>query len=317
MDEHRCQTPQVRSAPRGFEFSDVIAAVGTGVAFSMATPVLRRLADWARPYPTLVEVVEGAEARLVRKALAPPGIILSITQGIPLFVNTGTYETTAYSLSRYEPFARELFASYLRPGARVLDLGAQFGIYTVLAARKSPGGTVVAFEPEPHNFSLLELNARLNRVHDRVTAHRLAVGDEEAVVDFFVYKGSDSHAMHRHPDAVLDQVLKQEVVTIDVFLDAPAFDLIKIDIEGHEPFAQEGMRKTLEKSENVVLICELAPEYLRRAGVDPSDYLAQLRSYGFDTRMIDEDRKLVRRIDPEFLSSGPADRVANLLCRRR
>jgi FkbM family methyltransferase len=292
-------------------------AVASGLAFGIATPLLSRSKiRWQKTYPTLAELAERAEARLYRVATSS-GAVFSIGQGIPMFINAGTYETVSYGLNKYEPFTRELFVSYLRPGSRVLDLGAQFGIFTILAARNAPGGRVVAFEPEPHNFSLLQLNVRLNRVSDRVEAHRLAVGDTEGVVDFFVYKDSDSHAMHRHPEAVVKQVIEQQVVTIDIFLDAPTFDVIKIDIEGHEPFALEGMRKTLEKSEDVILFCELAPEYLRRAGVDPSDYLAQLRSYGFDARVIDEDRKLLRRIDPQFLSSGPPGRAVNLLCRRR
>lgn len=317
MDERAPEITEPSPTFRPGGFIQIAKSMLSGLAYAFAAPKLERLkVRWKDDYLTLVELADRADVRLQRAATRS-GVVFSMSQGVPLFVNAGTYETVAYSLDRYEPFTRELFASYLRPGMRVLDLGAQFGIYTVLAARKSPGGEVIAFEPEPHNFSLLELNVRLNGVSRRVKAHRLAVGDEECVVDFFVYRDSDSHAIHRHPDAEVKQVIRQEVVTIDGFLDSPAFDLVKIDIEGHEPFALEGMRKSLEKSEDVVLICELAPEYLRRAGVDPSDYLQQLRSYGFDARMIDEERKLVRKIDADFLSSGPPGRAVNLLCRRR
>ncbi len=292
-------------------------AVLSGVLASLLTPAIdRRVTRWK----AVDKGPSGAAARLrdfLRAWAARYGAVFSVSQGVPLFVNAGTFETAAYAYSPYEPFTREVFAHHCKPGARIMDVGAQFGIYTVIGARRSPGGQVVAFEPEPNNFALLCLNARINRVADRISCHELAVGDSAGEADLYVYQGSDSHAFYRHPEALVKEVLRREVVAADDFLGATRFDLIKLDIEGHEPFALEGMKKTLEASDDVVLICELAPEYLRRAGVDPCDYLAQLRSLGFEPRVIDEDRKLVRPLEKDFLESGPPGRAVNLLCKRR
>ena len=294
-----------------------LPTIGRGLIFSALAPLLRNVSQaWERKYPTLFELAERAQVSLQRAATCS-GVMFSINQGIPLFVHAGTYETASYGLQSYEPFTREIFTYLVKPGARVLDLGAQFGLYTILAARKAKGGQIVAFEPEPQNFALLQLNVRFNRVAERVVAHRLAVGERASIVDLFVYEDSDSHSIHRHPEAKVRAVLRQDVVSIDEFLGVPTFDLIKMDIEGHEPYAIKGMQKTLEKSDDVVLICEMAPEYLKRAGVDPGDFLAQLSFLGFDPKFIDEEKRVVRAIDPEFLTEGHPGRAANLLCRRR
>ncbi len=317
MQVGKVDSPENSPADRLASVAQMITAALNGVVYAAAH---RRLAEFAKNleanYPTLAEAAGLILSRLEKRATRT-GALFCINQGIPMFVRAGTYETGAYSVGRYEPFTLELFKSFINPGSRVLDLGAQFGIFTISAARRAPGGEVIAFEPEPSNFSLLNLNLRLNRVASRTQTFPFAVGEGESEVDFYVYRDSDSHAIHRHPEAEIREVIKLRVVSIDDFLDAPRLDVVKMDIEGHEPFALEGMRKTLDNSDSVVLFCELAPEYLRRAGVDPADYLLQLESLGFGMRVIDERRRLLRKVDPEFLRSGHPGRAVNLLCRRR
>ncbi len=67
----------------------------------------------------------------------------------------------------YEPMETGIFLKDVRTGGVVLDIGANIGYYTLIAARLvGPAGRVYAFEPDPENFKLLKklwngLNARL------------------------------------------------------------------------------------------------------------------------------------------------------------
>ena len=139
-----------------------------------------------------------------------------------------------------------------------------------------------------------------------------AVGDRPKVVEMFVYGDSDSHSMYRHPEARVSERIGVESVTIDDFLQGRTVDVIKMDIEGNEPYALEGMTQTIARSKPLVLFAELAPAYLRRAGIEPRDYLARLEALGFSVQLIDEVSGELRPVTVERDPSWKA----NLLCQK-
>jgi len=72
----------------------------------------------------------------------------------------------------------------LRPGARVFDFGAHQGVVAMMLAREvGPTGRVLAFEPNPHNGTVLETNLGLNAVQN-VKLVRAAVADREGTAVF-------------------------------------------------------------------------------------------------------------------------------------
>ena len=80
----------------------------------------------------------------------------------------------------WEPFETSLVLASLSPGAVFVDVGANIGYFTVLAAdRVGDSGAVFAFEPDPENFSLLQANLKLNGVRRQVEAVRAALSEEE------------------------------------------------------------------------------------------------------------------------------------------
>jgi FkbM family methyltransferase len=217
-----------------------------------------------------------------------------------------------YLARPYEPGTAALLERLVRPGAIFVDIGAQFGYFTLIGARAARStGRVYAFEPEARNFRLLERNIALNRL-TTVMALQRAVGDRAGIASMFVYGDSDSHSLYRHPDAAVRETISVPVVALDDVLQDQTVDVIKIDIEGHEPRALTGMQQTIARNPNVVLITELAPVYLRRGGTEPSDYLRQIESLGLRPLMIDEATGDLRpiKVEPE-----PSWKV-NLLCQR-
>jgi hypothetical protein len=90
--------------------------------------------------------------------------------------------------------------------------------------------------------------------------------------------------------------LQIETTTLDQFFGAlgwPEVEVVKLDIEGSEPPAIEGMSGLLARNPHARLILEFIPHILRRAGRDPRTLLASLRRRGFRIRMITDAHGLV------------------------
>lgn len=93
---------------------------------------------------------------------------------------------------------------------------------------------------------------------------------------------------------------------------------MKVDIEGGEPIAIEGMRRLIERSKELCIIVEFAPAHLRRAGTEPEALIRRLQALGFTLHAID-DRKGLRPFDVErdVPRLRYADSYVNLLCQKR
>lgn len=149
----------------------------------------------------------------------------------------------------YERVERQLFCAALKPGYTVLDVGANVGIYTLLASKR--GTRVVAVEADPANANVLRQSLERNGLADRVEIHQIAATDCPKVL-----------TLHRNPfnsggssvygDGESLRVLGR---TIDS-LGLPSIDVCKMDIEGSELAALRGMRETIKRSPQMKLLME-------------------------------------------------------------
>jgi len=123
--------------------------------------------------------------------------------------------------------------------------------------------------------------------------------------------------MHCHDQRCLKETILIECITVDNFLGESSVDVIKMDIEGNEPFALEGMKQTVLKSQNIILFVEINPSLLNLAGVKPEDYLDQLERLGLNVQLIDEHSQCLKPISREFLEKVDQDWYANLYCSKK
>jgi FkbM family methyltransferase len=185
----------------------------------------------------------------------------------------------------------------LRPGQRVVEVGANVGYYTLLfASRVGPTGSVTAFEANPRAVDLLRRTLAANGLAlaarvvpmvvcerpGRVTLHRLARQQGSSSIYAF---GPEDLAVWDDEAAPLEV----EATSLDAFFDADRapVDLVKIDAEGAEPAIVAGMTALLARSPHVRLVVELIPASLRRAGHDPRAFLESLVQLGFRLQTID------------------------------
>lgn len=220
---------------------------------------------------------------------------------------------------RAEPFTVQLFREHVRPGMAVVDIGAYLGYYTLLGARGTgPTGKVHAFECDPVNHRFLLHNLRLNGFNEAVVASSAAVADRAGSLPFFV-RGWDLSVGSLWQETGAKAVVEVASTTLDQELGGQPVDVLKMDIEGGEPRALEGMKATIALSPNLVMFVECNPNALAASGSSAVKLIERLRELGFDVSEIDEKRHVCRSISETLLAGERVEDPkfsVNLYCRK-
>lgn len=253
--------------------------------------------------------------KAVARRMSYGDFVLTDAHGIPFFVRQGTFETGVYLHRPFEPTTTRVFSQSVRPGAVVLDVGAQFGYFSLLAGKLAgPRGHVIAVEPVIDNLDLLRRNVELNSLGDRIEIESRGLSDCHETLSMFIYQESDSHALYRSPDAKVRDEIAVELIPGDELTGGKPVDVIKIDVEGHEERVLRGLQDTIAVSRGLVLIVEYAPAYLERGGTNPAKFLEYIRNLGFKVQVIYEETGLTGPFTEKVLEGlGPRPNV-NLLC---
>ena len=219
-------------------------------------------------------------------------------------------------MGTFEPAETELIARRVRPGATVLDIGANIGYFSLLLARcVGPAGHVYAFEPEPRNYKLLVRNAGENG-YGNVTCVQAAAAAENGSTT--LYLANDNAVDHRvSPGEDERETLKVRALRVDDYLSNVAqLDFIKIDVQGAELGVVQGMSGLLERSPRAEMLIEYWPFGLARGGVEPRAVLDFLDTHGFALHVSSDPDKRVS-IDELLDRVGPdEDQFINLYAAR-
>lgn len=141
----------------------------------------------------------------------------------------------------------------LREGDLFVDVGANAGIYTVLAAGAT-GSEVVSVEPIPQTFQRLCANIRVNSISDKVAAHNVGLGRKEGNLLFTSSRDTMNKVIE---DLNYDgPSINVPVYPLDTLLGGRIPQLIKIDVEGWESEVIAGSASTLRDSSLIGLIVE-------------------------------------------------------------
>jgi FkbM family methyltransferase len=192
----------------------------------------------------------------------------------------------------YEKGTTRVFAELVKEGMNVIDIGANIGYYTLLAARRvGPKGKVYAFEPEPQNFKLLIENIQLNG-YKNVVAVQKAVSNRAGTASLFLgLRGSGSHSLLSSRDYG-KETIAIKTVTLDEFFEkkgSPAIQMIKMDIEGWEMEALDGMCRLIKRNSPLKMVVEFYPWGLLSRDINPLALTSKLRELGFTISIIDDE----------------------------
>lgn len=202
-----------------------------------------------------------------------------------------------FSQKQYEHALSQFLISYLKPGDSIIDVGANVGYFSLLAAaRVGTHGNVFAFEPEKHNYEGLCANVTFNHL-PQVHTYQYALGASRAnkqplyinplnrggnsMHAFETYRAGDASVTIEHmKNLVGEQYLKQEVTmrTLDDVwkeLGKPKIKFLKIDVEGFESEVLVGAHELLQSGQVESVVCEISNRE-QRSGI-----LSTFRSCGY------------------------------------
>jgi len=210
--------------------------------------------------------------------LIPRRAVLPILQG-PLrgkkwIAGSGNH---GYWLGSYEMEKCVRFAEAVPAGGVVFDLGGNVGYYTLISAfRAGPRGRVFVFEPLPRNLDFLRRHLVLNRI-ENVTVIDAAVSDRTGTVRF-AEDSSTSKGRIGEGGA-----LEVKSISLDDWIEKgvlPAPDMLKIDIEGAEYLALQGMRRMLARARPPIFLST-------HSGKVHRECLGLLESFGYRVEALD------------------------------
>jgi len=225
----------------------------------------------------------------------------------------------AIALGVYERYESELFRSKVKPDMTIIDIGANLGYYTAIASRRAgEKGLVVAFEPEPNFFKLLSRNVSRNNMKN-TACFEMAVAEKNGLTNLYL-----SNENKGHNSIIRSEELKTfaqvKTTTLDDFLVSQKIakvDMIKMDIEGAEIMALEGMTNTLIKY-MPLLFFEFSPHSIIKINKNPIDFLLTLFKIGYS---IFEINKTCQRLDSvtdfqKFIEKIPKGKYVDIYCEK-
>lgn len=248
------------------------------------------------------EISDGAGSSTVRPSTVYLGDYTALTRlytGHLIYVDTRSVDVGSHLMMKgeWESGDVRLFDRLINPGDTVLDIGANHGVYALVGASATGlSGRVHAFEPNPRFARLVGQTLAVNGFGGISSVHVVGVSenDGEALLSFEndtsggAYLARQGSTLPVRSDAV-----PCRIVALDDYLpDNTRVDVMKIDIEGHEGFALRGMRRLLERSANLRLIMEFAPEMMAGQGVGGLEVVNMLAGMGFRFWMIEHNGEI-------------------------
>lgn len=188
----------------------------------------------------------------------------------------------------YEPDLVKLFLSRLAPDRDVVDVGANIGFFTVLAAKRLTTGRVLAAEPTSAAFSRLSQNIAINGVEKKVILYNGLISDQPSLATLDIVPGREEYSSMGgivHP-SVAGQAKQTETIQalpLDDLVKEHTLHpgLIKVDVEGAEGMVFAGAQQTLREFRPIVL-SEFSRPLLAKNGSSPEEIIALFDRCGYD-----------------------------------
>lgn len=163
-------------------------------------------------------------------------------------------------IDAFEPETVNEYFARARQASLVLDIGANTGLYAVLACRANPESTVFAVEPVPRINALLRGNIALNQLEERCHSFAAAVTDYVGAAQFHVPFGDVPTSASLEPTGFRGndgKLVSVDAITVDSLVSGLGrVDLVKIDVEGFEDRVLKGMTHTLaEYCPTIIVEC--------------------------------------------------------------
>jgi len=205
--------------------------------------------------------------------------------------------------SSYEKYTTILFKELVAEGMNVIDIGANIGYYTLLAAKLvGERGKVFAFEPEPRNYALLLRNVEVNGYKNIIPLQK-AVSSKSGKAKLFLDKvESGAHSIYKVRKNNTEAIMV-DAVSLDGFFEGKKcpIDIVKVDVEGAEMTILLGMTKIVNNNNDLKIFTEFWPPGLQGSGFSAQEYWDKIIECGFKYIYLINEQK--QRLEPADFAS--------------
>lgn len=203
----------------------------------------------------------------------------------------------------YSEDIANILHQYVTPNMVILDVGANIGEITLIAAKRvGSHGRVYAFEPIDKIANKLVQHVELNSL-TQVNIHRCALGNEpNKQIPIYSSCGQQVSDKHEGLGSLYSKNSQEqpiqyvELTTMDLWVskhpEINTIDLIKIDIEGAELACLQGAKETLNKFKPKIII-EIQDFSAKQAGYKASDIIDLLSDLEYEFYQIEKAGKLI------------------------
>ena len=244
--------------------------------------------------------------------LKPKGVVAINILGNKMYVDTDDKDIVPKLLMngfREERYETILFHNIVKEGMVVVDIGANVGYYSLIAAKLvGRNGIVYAFEPMSNNYEFLCKNIEVNG-YTNVVPIKKAVSNRYGKAKLWFekdWRGSPSLskdcvlAVSKHKTLEEGGFAEVETISLDEFFENEVkntkVDVIKVDTGGGEGLVIDGAEEIL-KSNSLKIFMEFWSPGLEDLGTDPFELLYKLKKYGFEIKLINEGKQALEPIE--------------------
>ncbi|MDD2723475.1 MAG: FkbM family methyltransferase [Methylovulum sp.] len=192
---------------------------------------------------------------------------LAITRlftGQKMYVDTRDVSLAPHILleGEWEPQITSIFRKYVEEVSTVFDIGANFGFFSLMAGTSNHKGSIHIFEANPDLIHIIIKNVSVNGLTNRSKVNHFAVtnkSNEKVTINIFKDLWGSATLHDVNDKSLIDNSYEVESITIDDYCKKQLIqniDIIKLDIEGFEDKAYEGMREIIAASDNLKMFIE-------------------------------------------------------------
>jgi len=246
-------------------------------------------------------------------------VVQANVQGKKMYLDLSdrVHSESLYTTGIWEKNEAACFMKHIHSGMIVIDIGANVGYYSLLAAEKvGVSGRVFAFEPEPSRHGLLEKNIQADGCKQVVSVQK-AISNKTGTARLYLdpRHNPGDHRLYDSNDG-RDSIVVETVRLDDFFKDKDSpIHSIKMDIQGGEMAALEGMGDIIKRNDDLIILTEFWPEGMRKCGFSPIEFLNTLVAKGFHLHIVADENQSLKHMEPEQILKMCKDETY-LLCRK-
>ena len=193
---------------------------------------------------------------------------------------------------------------YLSKSDVMVDVGANIGAVSLLAADKITTGKVYCFEPTPKVFKKLQTNIVLNSLTNTIKSINSAVSNKSGYLQFIIEEESEVNHISNLDSSQINQSIQVKSVSLDEFIlreKIKKINLLKVDVEGAEYSVFEGAKQSLKNHLIEIIVFEVNPK-MKAFGTSLDQLLNLLNKYNYSMYKL-KGKQLIPFDASSFLNS--------------